>query len=579
MRSRSALGHFIAIVVSSSRFLCCLSTQWPGPAWDYETWSVQTETYQAPLPEYIPPDVQYAGGYRHTVEVAADGAVFVYGRNDFGQLGDGTVVNRLEPVRVKSAVRYAAGVAVKLKNLEQRVSDDLDILDGPTGTLQEYDYETERWVIRMSNYDGNVAVLAGIPAELESKEPLDDDVPPASTRPPQGNRRRSGCRVTDSEQLYAYILHDDGSRNLIGSPSTDACVTSSLVVPDEVLKMYLPRYGESSEGYTLNENASATACTTVPLCKACNTYDDDVECPNDPLVCDPDVGGVWQHEVCKLKFTPGMLVTLRQLELTPQIELNGREGVLVRMNTKNGMEWESELDALTCLSGVCDSGNVLSITLPVNNYEINGEALAAAAGRFHSVFLWADFSIWTTGLNREGQLGDGSTIDRNFPKFVFRNCTGVAAGDFHSVFLHMNGTAFTVGRNKEGQLGDGTYGFKTKPVSVLEDVVAVAAGAYHTVFLKEDSTVWTVGSNVYGQLGDGSTVGKNVPTKVFQGVTSIIAGEFYTLFVTYDETTEVTTLWSAGLFDSGLQDRDTTAWSPLQFFNETEVQMMTVDMD
>ena len=43
-----------------------------------------------------------AGGY-HTCGATADGSLYCWGRNDKGQLGDGTTVNRLTPVRVGEA--------------------------------------------------------------------------------------------------------------------------------------------------------------------------------------------------------------------------------------------------------------------------------------------------------------------------------------------------------------------------------------------------------------------------------------------------------------------------------------------
>jgi len=337
--------------------------------------------------------------------------------------------------------------------------------------------------------------------------------------------------------------------------------------------MYLPRHGYGNEGYELSAALSELACLYTPACKACNTYDVGEACPNDALSCDPPMGK-WQHKKCRLKFTPGMTVTTRQLLLRPQVELNRRTGHLVKADLRFGMEWEARFTTLPCLVGTCDSGNVLGLKLPVNLYELNGEATNAAAGLFHSVFLWSDTAVWSTGLNSEGQLGDGTTINRLFPKYVFFGCKDVVAGYYHSVFLRKDGTAFGTGRNKEGQVGDGSGGFRTQAVRVLDRVVKVAAGALHTVYLRDDRSVWATGSNTYGQLGDGSTVTQRRPIKVFEDVTSILAGEFYSLFVKYDPVKEVTTLWAAGLFDAGL-NRDKANWAPLQFYNETEVQMMS----
>lgn len=41
-----------------------------------------------------------AAGYAHTVAIKADGSLWAWGRNDFGQLGDGTTTQRYRPVQI-----------------------------------------------------------------------------------------------------------------------------------------------------------------------------------------------------------------------------------------------------------------------------------------------------------------------------------------------------------------------------------------------------------------------------------------------------------------------------------------------
>ena len=45
--------------------------------------------------------VQIGTGRLHTLAIESNGTIWAWGDNDFGQLGDGTRVNRLGPVRVK----------------------------------------------------------------------------------------------------------------------------------------------------------------------------------------------------------------------------------------------------------------------------------------------------------------------------------------------------------------------------------------------------------------------------------------------------------------------------------------------
>lgn len=530
----------------------------------------------APSSEYIAPDVLYPGGYKHTIDLRPDGTVWVSGRNDFGQLGDGTQVNRGTPAKVESAVRFSKGVPVKVVGLGPRNDPALDLLDGPTGVLVKFDYSLAEWVVRMDDGAGNVKVLSAKPEELQARSPLDLDVPAPNTMPPTGSRRRSGCRIADDARENVWVVHDDATRSLIQYPSSQACVTTALKVDDQTLYMLLPRYGLDAENYPLSQNLSAQACQYVQPCRACNTYDGSEVCPNDPEVCQPPLGS-WQYGQCFFKFTPGMRVTTRQLLLTPQLAMNKRVGRLVQKDVRYRIQWEVNITPLTCQSDVCDSGNILGMLLDPQYLNLDGEAYAAVAGAFHSVFLWKDTSVWATGLNSEGQLGDNTTQNRIFPKYIMWGCQGVAAGYYHSVYLRLDGTVLAAGRNKEGQLGDGTFGSRATPVLVrgLEGVKQVAAGAYHTVYLCKDGTAWAAGSNSYGQLGDFSTLTRTVPVQVFTGIQSIQAGDYFSLFVKYDSYTTLTTLWAAGLFNSGLSTISGD-WSPVQFYNESQVQMMSV---
>jgi alpha-tubulin suppressor-like RCC1 family protein len=44
-----------------------------------------------------------AGGERHTVAIRADGTLWAWGYNAFGQLGDGTVTNQSTPIQIGTA--------------------------------------------------------------------------------------------------------------------------------------------------------------------------------------------------------------------------------------------------------------------------------------------------------------------------------------------------------------------------------------------------------------------------------------------------------------------------------------------
>ena len=161
---------------------------------------------------------------------------------------------------------------------------------------------------------------------------------------------------------------------------------------------------------------------------------------------------------------------------------------------------------------------------------------SVAAGYTHTLFTKTDGSLWTTGRNNYGQLGDGTTTDRNASaKIVDANVTAVAAGQYHSLYLESNGSLWSFGRNNYGQLGDGTTDERHSPVRIADvNVTAVAAFGTHSLYLKNDGTLWAFGRNNYGQLGDGSTTDRSTPVQVLTGVSSMAAGFNHSLAVKTD---------------------------------------------
>jgi len=155
----------------------------------------------------------------------------------------------------------------------------------------------------------------------------------------------------------------------------------------------------------------------------------------------------------------------------------------------------------------------------------------AAAGGYHSIFMSQEGLAHSTGLNDDGQLGDGSFISRSTVQSVMSGIQTAAAGGFHSVFLSVGGVAHACGQNTHGQLGDGTTVNRAIPVRVMSGVKAVVAGRFHTWFVKNDGDAYAVGLNNHGQLGDGTRVSRSNPVRVMSDVFLISAGSHHTILL------------------------------------------------
>ena len=81
--------------------------------------------------------------------------------------------------------------------------------------------------------------------------------------------------------------------------------------------------------------------------------------------------------------------------------------------------------------------------------------------------------------------------------------------------VHHDGSLWTTGFNGYGQLGDGTTTNRYTFVKVIDSgVQAMTGGWLHTIVMKQDGSLWTTGYNENGELGDGTTTSRSTFVKV-----------------------------------------------------------------
>jgi alpha-tubulin suppressor-like RCC1 family protein len=112
---------------------------------------------------------------------------------------------------------------------------------------------------------------------------------------------------------------------------------------------------------------------------------------------------------------------------------------------------------------------------------------AAASGR-HTLAIGTDGQLYGWGENTSGQVGNGTTSNQFNPVRALSTATNwktLAAGTYHSAALKEDGTVWVYGDNTYGQLGDGTTTRRTSPRQLgLTNWATIAAGGYFTVALR-----------------------------------------------------------------------------------------------
>ncbi len=159
------------------------------------------------------------------------------------------------------------------------------------------------------------------------------------------------------------------------------------------------------------------------------------------------------------------------------------------------------------------------------------DVTAISAGRRHSLALLRDGTVRGWGENGLGQVGDGTTTNRDTPVLVqgVGNAVAIAAaaGDFSAALL-ADGTVMTWGGNADGQLGRPPWDVDVRtavpiaaPAVGVRGIRAIAAGIAHMIALTETGTVFSWGDSTYGTLG--RPVGRTKNPAVIPSLTGVLS--------------------------------------------------------
>jgi len=470
----------------------------------------------------------------HTLIVKADGTVWSWGLNNFGQLGDGTtVMNRSLPVQV-GGLTGAIAVSAGGDHSMALLSDGTVWTWGSHGQGQLGDgtypvvgqLPTPRKVIWLT---GIVAISAGGRHSLALEQ---NGIVWAWGSDTLGTL---GDGVASADRWYPYE------------------VSQALQRPSPIGTLATPQFDRAPGSYpgALQVHISDTSADAT-IKSVASGYDHVIAETSE---------GFWgwgsnyysQLGVAAGYPTPDPNKTLYK----NPIQLSGFEGA-TRMVLGSRHNLVLKNDGTVWTSGGNDSGQLgrdtnsqPSATLQAVN-GLSG-VTAIAGGGFTNLALKSDGTVWQWGA---GKVNTPTPDFHTTPVQVIglSGITSIATSGFHFLALRNDGTVWAWGRNYHSQLGDGASTDRVTPIQVpgLSGVAAVGTGNEFSFAIKADGTVWGWGDNTYGQLGLGTSFDPNHanPTQIngISGVVSIMGG--------YDHTVALTangTVWTWGTnFDGQL---------------------------
>jgi alpha-tubulin suppressor-like RCC1 family protein len=192
------------------------------------------------------------------------------------------------------------------------------------------------------------------------------------------------------------------------------------------------------------------------------------------------------------------------------------DGALAIDSSGHAWGWGLNADGDLCLPDLVE---LRPVQIP-----LSGVTLATGA-RTHSVFD-SNGKVYACGSGEDGVLGNGSTASSSRPTPVVglpatASVTALTSSWEGSGALLSNGAYYDWGYNAAGQLGDGSTANRDVPVrvtlpSAVRQVSQGGSGATNgqTVAILANGSVWAWGNNSKGQLGDGSRADSAVPVRV-----------------------------------------------------------------
>ena len=515
-------------------------------------------------------------GEAHTIFLKNDGTVYGVGSNTYGKLGDGTTDQQINPVQV---LDVNGGVFSGVHNISAGFNHNIFLKNNGTvwangynswGLLGDRTSTNSSHPVQVLGADANVFTGAiDISAASHHSIYLKDDGTVWGVARNLSGQLGNGSTASTSNMVQAIApdsLSEPFGKTYLKQISARSSHTVYLKSDGTVGAVGYNIHGQLGDGTTMQRtnpvqvtNADGTELSGVVGISVGSYHS--VFLKSD--------GTVWATG----KNEYGQLGDGTTTQRTNPVQVTNADGT--ELSGVVGISAGSNHTVYLKAMARCGDGTELfwqvetvhppkNQSFPGNEWGWNGlnGVVGISARRNHTVYLKSDGTVWAAGYNYNGQLGDGTTTQRNNPVQVtngdgtgLNGVVGISAGSSHTVYLKSDGTVWAAGSNTSGRLGDGTTTQRTNPVQVtnvdgsgLNGVVGISAGGNHTVYLKSDGTVWAVGSNSYGQLGYGSTTQRTNPVQVtngdgsgLSGVVGISAGGSHTVYLKGDGT-----VWAAG---------------------------------
>jgi alpha-tubulin suppressor-like RCC1 family protein len=497
--------------------------------------------------------VAVSAGFEHTCALGKSGDVLCWGANRFGQLGDGSSVDRRHPVPVRGLSGAAVAVTAGGRHSCALLGTGAVECWGADYAAQVGDERVQSRAapIRVQGVGPAVAVSAGHAYTCAVERAGSVKCWGTNAYGQLGNgtvtARRRPTRVR-------------GIRGRALAVSAGERHTCALIRGGAVACWGANGIGQLGDGTTSNRHVAvaveglgaATSVTTAVAHSCALTKPGGVRCWGMNASGELGAGTVFQ------RASP-----VRVGGVAGAVEVSAGAGHTCVRSAEGAVACWGADNALQ----LGDRSRIDSST-PVDVRGLPAPATALAAGDRHTCVVTEAGGVACWGANDGGQLGDGSRLDRARAPTV-RGLGGevvrVAAGENHTCAVTSGATVRCWGDNESGELGDGTRTRRRAPVAVrdVQDAVDIGAGGRHTCAVTGGGAVECWGGNEWGQLGVRTGLARSRPARVagLAGVpVGLAAGDNHTCALTQTGSVEC---WGANDMDQlGRPGAGPVQWKP-----------------
>jgi len=391
----------------------CASSEAPA---DLESAQAENARPGAWTQQWTPPEGGWASvsaGYGHVVAIRADGSLWAWGWNLFGQLGDGTRTTRHAPVRIGSDYDWAM-VSAGGRNTAAIRTDGTLWAWGQNNTMQLGD--GTRYTRFAPSQVGTATDWAYVSIDVEAGGWLHGRTAAIKT---------DGSLWSWGSNAWGQI-GDGTSGGFVGVPTRVGACYDWVRVSVSSRRTFAIRLDGSLWAWGSNANGFLGIGQTPPI----NFF---MNYQSTPARVGADYG--WAFLA------------------------NGGHSVAIKAD---GTLWAWGSNMFHQLG----DGTTTDRAFP-GQLGTEADWVSAARGSWHAVALKRDGSLWAWGSNNFGQLGDGAGGGgwaynaTHFSSVPARMETPtrfvrVAAGAMFTLAIGEDGALWAWGRNHHGQLGDGT---------------------------------------------------------------------------------------------------------------------------